>query len=44
MHLRGLKQFRSVRGGKVREYVDISSLANEAMDEIGQIRRTSKWL
>jgi hypothetical protein len=44
MRLRGLKQFRSVRGGKAREYVDISRLANDAMDEIGQILRTPKWL
>jgi hypothetical protein len=26
------------------EYVDILELANEAMDKMGQIRRTPKWL
>jgi hypothetical protein len=33
-----------VQGGKQQEYVDISMLANAAMDKMGQIRRTSKWL
>jgi hypothetical protein len=26
------------------EYVDISRLANDALGQIGQIRRTAKWL
>jgi hypothetical protein len=33
-----------VQGGKRQEYVDISTLANVAMDKMGQIRRTPKWL
>jgi len=32
-----LKRFCSVRGGKAQEYVDISRLADDAMDKIGQI-------
>jgi hypothetical protein len=39
-----LKQFGPVQGGKAQEYVDISSLSDAAMDQIGQIRRTTKWL
>jgi hypothetical protein len=34
---RGLKRFCSVRGSKAQEYVDTSSLADEALDKIGQI-------
>ncbi|HJS13269.1 hypothetical protein, partial [Sphingopyxis sp.] len=37
LRVRGLKRFCSVRGGKAQEYVDISRLADEAMDKIGQI-------
>jgi hypothetical protein len=43
MHVRGLRRFCSVLGGKRQEYVDISTLANAEMDKIGQIRRTAKW-
>jgi hypothetical protein len=32
-----------VLGGKGQEYEHISSLANAAMNKIGQIRRTAKW-
>jgi hypothetical protein len=39
-----LQQFGAVQGGKAQEYVDISSLSDAAMDQIGQIRRTTKWL
>ena len=42
MRLRGLEQFCSVQGGRAREYVDISSLANVAMDKIGQILKDAK--
>jgi hypothetical protein len=43
MHVRGLRRFCSVLGGKPQGYVNISRLANAEMDKIGQIRRTSKW-
>jgi len=36
-HVRGLKRFCSALGGKAQEYVDISRLADDAMDKIGQI-------
>jgi hypothetical protein len=44
MYNRGLQQFCSEQGGKAQEYVDISSLSDAAMSQIGQIRRTAKWL
>jgi hypothetical protein len=34
---RGLKEFASVKGGKTKEYVDISSLPDVAMRQIHQI-------
>src|SRR3546814_11990110 len=43
MHVRGLKRFCSVRGGKAQEYVDISRLADDAMGKIGQIRLPLIW-
>jgi hypothetical protein len=47
MHVRGLKQFCSVRGGKVLEYIDISSLANDAMPVLSAClagsRRGQNW-
>jgi hypothetical protein len=43
MHVRGLRRFCSVLGGRPQGYVDISRHANAEMDKIGQIRRTSKW-
>jgi hypothetical protein len=33
-----------VQGGNRQEYVNISRIANAAMDKIGQIHRTVKWL
>src|SRR3546814_17824051 len=39
----GLKRFCSVRGGKAQEYVDISRLADDAMDKIGQISLPLIW-
>ena len=33
-----------MEGGKPMEYHYISTFTNAAMDKIGQIRRTSKWL
>src|SRR3546814_14499798 len=43
VRVRGLKRFCSVRGGKAQEYVDISRLADDAMDKIGQIPLPLIW-
>jgi len=40
MRARGLRPFCSVQDGERREYVDISTLANTALDKMGEIRWT----
>jgi hypothetical protein len=44
MHYRGLKQFCSVPGKEPQGYEYISRFFDAALDKIGQILRTSKWL
>jgi hypothetical protein len=44
MHYRGLKQFCSVPGKEPQGYEYISRFFDAALDKIGQILRTAKWL
>jgi hypothetical protein len=44
MYHRGLRPYCSVQGGKLGLSGSKSKLANADMDNMGQIRRTPKWL